>query len=44
MNNQEKGFIFYLDTRSFPLERQEEIKAARISGLGLVIATIFIQS
>jgi predicted ATP-grasp superfamily ATP-dependent carboligase len=38
MENREDNFILYLDTRSFPPEREEEIKSARNAGLKIVIA------
>ena len=38
MKSQANDFILYLDTRSFLLERDEEIKAARNAGLNIVIA------
>ncbi|AFZ28266.1 biotin carboxylase (plasmid) [Cylindrospermum stagnale PCC 7417] len=38
MKNQASNFILYLDTRSFPLEREEEIKSARNAGLNIAIA------
>ena len=39
MSNESKEQILYLDTRSFPLEREAEIGAARKAGLEVVIAT-----
>ncbi|MFM6312314.1 MAG: hypothetical protein ACKPGB_29405, partial [Dolichospermum sp.] len=38
MEDRENNFILYLDTRSFPPEREEEIKSARNAGLKIVIA------
>ena len=39
MNGQDSQHILYLDTRSFPLERDRELSAAREAGLSVVIAT-----
>jgi biotin carboxylase len=38
MEDQRSDFILYLDTRSFPLEREEELRSARNAGLKIVIA------
>lgn len=35
----QEGYILYLDTRSFPLEKYTEINAATINGHNLIVAT-----
>jgi predicted ATP-grasp superfamily ATP-dependent carboligase len=39
MENVSNGHILYLDTRSFPLERDAEIEAAKKAGLEIIMAT-----